>query len=253
MARPHRPAAACCASSTRSLRRCAPAAATPRAGRCAAASPRTAPGRPRRWRHAVDGRAQALLVDDSEVALRFLAARGCSAWGMRSVTAATSAEALELLAQQRYDFVFVDVELGDGERARRPGAVPAHQAPRASPAQAVGRSMVSAHHGRARPRARRAGRLPTPTSASRSMTWSWRAWSPACRARGPAARGAGGPLGGAAAAGDEPGPRPGARRPLRRAEARTPARLAGRAARTLSAPRAAPRRRSARRRRAAAA
>jgi len=53
----------------------------------------------------------ALLVDDSEIALRFLE-RQLQALGLRTETAATSQRALELLAQRRYDVVFLDVDLG---------------------------------------------------------------------------------------------------------------------------------------------
>ncbi len=53
----------------------------------------------------------ALLVDDSEIALRFLE-RQLQALGLRTDTAATSERALELLAQHRYDVVFLDVDLG---------------------------------------------------------------------------------------------------------------------------------------------
>jgi two-component system, cell cycle response regulator len=53
----------------------------------------------------------ALLVDDSEVALRFLE-RQLQSLGFRTDTAADSQHALELLAQQKYDVVFLDVDLG---------------------------------------------------------------------------------------------------------------------------------------------
>ena len=53
----------------------------------------------------------ALLVDDSEIALRYLE-RQLQALGLRTETAATSQRALELLAQRRYDVVFLDVDLG---------------------------------------------------------------------------------------------------------------------------------------------
>jgi CheY-like chemotaxis protein len=52
-----------------------------------------------------------LLVDDSEVALRFLE-RQLQALGFRTDTATDSQHALELLAQQKYDVVFLDVDLG---------------------------------------------------------------------------------------------------------------------------------------------
>ena len=53
----------------------------------------------------------ALLVDDSEVALRFLE-RQLQDLGLRTETATTSQRALELLTQQPYDVVFLDVDLG---------------------------------------------------------------------------------------------------------------------------------------------
>lgn len=53
----------------------------------------------------------ALVIDDSEVALRYLQ-RQLEAIGMRAETAPTSQAALGLLAQQRFDAVFIDVDLG---------------------------------------------------------------------------------------------------------------------------------------------
>jgi CheY-like chemotaxis protein len=53
----------------------------------------------------------ALLIDDSEIALRFLQ-RQLSTLGLRTETAANSQAALAQLAQQRFDAVFVDVDLG---------------------------------------------------------------------------------------------------------------------------------------------
>jgi CheY-like chemotaxis protein len=53
----------------------------------------------------------ALLVDDSEIALRFLQ-RQLTQHGLRTETAISSQSALALLAQQRYDAVFIDVDLG---------------------------------------------------------------------------------------------------------------------------------------------
>lgn len=54
---------------------------------------------------------EALLVDDSEVALRFLETR-LQRHGLHTQCAASSGRALELLAQRNFDFVFLDVELG---------------------------------------------------------------------------------------------------------------------------------------------
>ena len=53
----------------------------------------------------------ALLVDDSEVALRFLETH-LQRWGLLMDRALSSGRAIELLAQRHYDFVFLDVELG---------------------------------------------------------------------------------------------------------------------------------------------
>ncbi len=53
----------------------------------------------------------ALLVDDSEVALRFLETR-LQRWGLVMERALSSGRAVELLAQREFDFVFLDVELG---------------------------------------------------------------------------------------------------------------------------------------------
>jgi two-component system, cell cycle response regulator len=53
----------------------------------------------------------ALLIDDSEIALRFLQ-RQLTALGLRTETALNSQAALTQLAQQRFDAVFVDVDLG---------------------------------------------------------------------------------------------------------------------------------------------
>jgi CheY-like chemotaxis protein len=55
---------------------------------------------------------RALLVDDSEVALRFLETR-LQRWGLAMDRALGSNRAIELLAaEEPYDFVFIDVELG---------------------------------------------------------------------------------------------------------------------------------------------
>ena len=56
-------------------------------------------------------RPRALLVDDSEVALRYLELR-LRRFGLVTDLAADSKTALELLAQHNHDFVFLDVELG---------------------------------------------------------------------------------------------------------------------------------------------
>ncbi len=55
----------------------------------------------------------ALLVDDSEIALRFLETR-LQRFGLATARATTSARAIDLLAQRAWEFVFLDVELGTG-------------------------------------------------------------------------------------------------------------------------------------------
>ena len=91
--------------------------------------------------------ARALLVDDSEIALRFLETR-LNRRGVDTERATTSGKAITLLSQQSYDMVFVDVELGtssdlDGlslcQHIKRH-----HQAPAGQEAPVV--VMVSAHH-----------------------------------------------------------------------------------------------------------
>jgi two-component system, cell cycle response regulator len=56
---------------------------------------------------------RALLVDDSEVALRFLETR-LARWGLAIDCANTSDAALACLNDGAYDFAFIDVELGTG-------------------------------------------------------------------------------------------------------------------------------------------
>ena len=91
----------------------APAPAPDAAAASAPAPGRAAPARGRNAARAGDTSAPtaALLVDDSEIALRFLE-RQLQALGLRTDTAATSERALELLGQHRYDVVFLDVDLG---------------------------------------------------------------------------------------------------------------------------------------------
>ena len=55
--------------------------------------------------------ATALLVDDSEVALRFLETR-LQRWGLVMDRALSSGRAIEMLSQHNYDFIFLDLELG---------------------------------------------------------------------------------------------------------------------------------------------
>jgi CheY-like chemotaxis protein len=89
----------------------------------------------------------ALLVDDSEIALRFLQ-RQLHALGMRTECAGSSEFALELLAQQRFDAVFLDLDLGPGSELD--GLMLCQhlkQSARAAGEAAPRVLMVSAHHG----------------------------------------------------------------------------------------------------------
>ncbi len=88
----------------------------------------------------------ALLVDDSEIALRFLESK-LRPYGLRTARAATSAQALDLLRQRPYDFVFLDIELG--QQSPLDGIALCHQIKRAQ-ALPAGRplpvvTLVSAH------------------------------------------------------------------------------------------------------------
>ncbi|MDE2397352.1 MAG: response regulator [Burkholderiales bacterium] len=91
--------------------------------------------------------ALALLVDDSEIALRFLETR-LQPLGMATERANSSARAIEMLAMRRFDFVFVDVELGTA--SDMDGLALCQHIKRQRPARAPGRTpvvvMVSAHH-----------------------------------------------------------------------------------------------------------
>jgi len=53
----------------------------------------------------------ALLVDDSDIALRFLESR-LQRLGLQTERAVNSAQAMQRLEQRRFDFLFLDVELG---------------------------------------------------------------------------------------------------------------------------------------------
>jgi CheY-like chemotaxis protein len=88
----------------------------------------------------------ALLVDDSELALRFLEVK-LQPFGLRTERAATSGQALSMLAQRRFDFVFLDIELG--RESALDGIALCHQIKRAQvlpadrPVPVV--TLVSAH------------------------------------------------------------------------------------------------------------
>lgn len=83
--------------------------APPQATGSAPATPQAVPhgAAPRR-----SARSNALLVDDSAIALRYLQLR-LERLGVHTDLAQGSARALELLAQRAYGFVFLDVELGE--------------------------------------------------------------------------------------------------------------------------------------------
>jgi CheY-like chemotaxis protein len=83
----------------------------------------------------------ALLVDDSEVALRFLQKK-LAPFGLATDCVSHSAAAIERLARRRYDFVFLDMELGDGSALDGLGLC---QHIKREPA-AANVVMVTAHH-----------------------------------------------------------------------------------------------------------
>jgi len=89
---------------------------------------------------------RALLVDDSAIAMLFLQ-KGLQPFDLDIDTAANSGRATLLMSQQRFDFIFLDVELGDDspmdglalcQQIRRHPVQAGHQPPVVV--------MVSAHH-----------------------------------------------------------------------------------------------------------
>ena len=90
--------------------------------------------------------ATALLVDDSELALRFLETR-LQRWGLLMDRALNSGRAIELLSKRNYDFVFLDLELGTGSQLDGL-ALCQHIKRHQDAASALTSSvfMVSAHH-----------------------------------------------------------------------------------------------------------
>jgi CheY-like chemotaxis protein len=90
-----------------------PVEPVPPAAPIAPAAAPAAPAKRRSARRADDVSAptEALLVDDSEIALRFLE-RQLQAMGLRTETAMDSHQALELLGRRKFDLVFLDVDLG---------------------------------------------------------------------------------------------------------------------------------------------
>ncbi len=122
------------------------AAGAPQA--CVRAAARTAPTARSRPPPSVPAPARAplraLLVDDSEIAQRFLEMR-LQPWGLQIERAADSRTALEKLALRGYDMVFLDVELGPDSEL---DGLALCQAIKRSPVS-VGSVviLVSAHHG----------------------------------------------------------------------------------------------------------
>jgi CheY-like chemotaxis protein len=84
-----------------------------------------------------------LLVDDSEIALRFLETR-LQRWELHIDRAASSGRALELLAAHGYDLVFLDVELGSDSELD--GLALCQHIKRSPAAVATVVVMLSAHH-----------------------------------------------------------------------------------------------------------
>lgn len=106
----------------------------------AGASVRAAPG-------AGDARVDVLLVDDSEVALRFLE-KHLSELGLTTARAAGSSRALDLLSQRPFRIALIDVDLGEASeldglalchRIRHSPPLPGHSLPVLA--------LVSAHNG----------------------------------------------------------------------------------------------------------
>lgn len=94
-----------------------------------------------------DARVDVLLVDDSEVALRFLE-KHLSEMGLTTARAAGSTRALDLLSQRPFRIALIDVDLGDASeldglalchRIRHSPPLPGHSLPVLA--------LVSAHNG----------------------------------------------------------------------------------------------------------
>ncbi len=111
----------------------APAARRSSSRRAAASPPFIGPPAPLR----------ALLVDDSDIARRYLSIR-LSPWGVRTDTARTSAEAVDRLAQASYRLIFLDVELGPDSELD--GLALCRHIKRSALAIDATVVMVSAHH-----------------------------------------------------------------------------------------------------------
>jgi len=111
----------------------APAAAAPVAVAAASAARPSATAAPKPG--------TALLVDDSDVALRFLEKK-LAPFGLVTDAVSHSAAAIERLARRHYDFVFLDMELGEGSMLDGLGLC---QHIKREP-QAANVVMVTAHH-----------------------------------------------------------------------------------------------------------
>lgn len=94
----------------------APALPPPPAASAPAAPAAPVPAPPRRRAHRAAPEPNpvryALLVDDSAIATLFLQ-KCLQVFGLQIITAATSGRATLLMSQQRFDFIFLDVELGE--------------------------------------------------------------------------------------------------------------------------------------------
>lgn len=86
---------------------------------------------------------RALLVDDSEIALRYLQTR-LQRWGLQIDLAGSSGAAIERLAAHSYDLVFLDVELGAGSELG--GLELCRHIKQSAAAVSASVVMVSAHH-----------------------------------------------------------------------------------------------------------
>jgi DNA-binding response OmpR family regulator len=83
------------------------------------------------------------VVDDSDIARRFLTTR-LLPWGVRSDTAVTSAQVVDLLAQRNYDLIFLDIELGP--ESELDGLALCRHIKRSALAISATVIVVSAHH-----------------------------------------------------------------------------------------------------------
>lgn len=126
-----------------------PAATEPASAAPAPAAPAPSSGarRPRRVPPSLPAPpSRALIVDDSEIAQRYLQLR-LAAYGLQCDCVATSVQALDRLLGQAYDLVFLDMELGPASEQDGLGLcqrIKRDFATRMPPPQVM---MVTAHHG----------------------------------------------------------------------------------------------------------